>query len=71
MVVFELLRSLTGEYQSLVNLNLYDSLSCTSLATQAAAGRHLQILSTTAKENAVEVRLCEDGYSAWLLIQDL
>ena len=71
MVVFELLRSLTGEYQSLVNLNLYDSLSCTSLATQAAAGRHLQILSTTPVDDAVEVRLCEDGYSAWLLKKDL
>ena len=71
MVVFELLRSLTGEYQSLVNLNLYDSLSCTSLATQAAAGRHLQILSTTPVDDAVEARLCEDGYSAWLLKKDL
>ncbi len=72
MVVFDrLAESLTGEYQSLVNLNLYDSPRCTSLATQAAAGRHLQILSTTAQENAVEVRLCEDGYSAWLLTQDL
>ncbi|AFZ14549.1 NLP/P60 protein [Crinalium epipsammum PCC 9333] len=72
MVVFEqLAESLTGEYQSRVNLNLYDSPSCASLATQAAAGRHLHILSTTAQENAVEVRLCEDGYSAWLLIQDL
>ncbi|HEY9693838.1 MAG TPA: C40 family peptidase [Oculatellaceae cyanobacterium] len=72
MVVFDrLAESLTGEYQSLVNLNLYDSPSCNSLATQAAAGRYFQILSTTAQEKAVEVRLCEDDYSAWLLIQDL
>ncbi|HEY9813781.1 MAG TPA: C40 family peptidase, partial [Candidatus Sericytochromatia bacterium] len=55
----------------LVNLNLYDSPSCSSLATQAAAGRYFQILSTTAQEKAVEVRLCEDDYSAWLLRQDL
>ncbi len=72
MVVFEQLpQSITGEYQSLVNLNLYDSPSCTSLATQAAAGRYLQILSTTAQDKAVEVRLCEDDYSAWLLTEDL
>ncbi|MGB3207659.1 MAG: C40 family peptidase [Crinalium sp.] len=72
MVVFEqLAESVTGEYQSVINLNLYDSPSCTSLATQVAAGRHLQILSTTAQKNAVEVRLCEDGYSAWLLSKDL
>ena len=72
MVVFEqLAESLTGEYQSLINLNLYDSPSCSSLATQAAVGRHLKILSRTAHENAVEVRLCEDGYSAWLLRKDL
>ena len=67
----QLPQSITGEYQSIVNLNLYDSPRCTSLATQAAAGRHLRILSTTAQDKAVEVRLCEDGYSAWLLTKDL
>lgn len=61
----------TDEYRCLVNLNLYDSPSCTGLATQAAAERHLQILSQTPVEEALEVRLCEDGYVAWLRVQDL
>jgi cell wall-associated NlpC family hydrolase len=60
-----------GEYQCRVNLNLYDSPSCTSLATQASAGRHLQILSRTLVDNAFEVRLAEDGYSGWLSAQDI
>src|SRR5919202_1137640 len=59
------------EYRCLVNLNLYDSPNCTRLATQAAVGRHLQILSKTPVEEALEVRLCEDGYSAWLRVQEL
>ncbi len=60
-----------NEYQCRVNLNLYDSPSCTCLATQAAVGRHLQIPSRTLVDNAVEVRLCEDGYSGWLPMQDV
>ena len=59
------------EYRCLINLNLYDSSSCTRLATQAAAGRHLQILSKMPVGEAFEVRLCEDGYLAWLRVQDL
>lgn len=61
----------TDEYQCGVNLNLYDSPTCIRLATQAAAGRHLQILSATPVEEALEVRLCEDGYCAWLPMQEL
>lgn len=60
-----------NEYRCQVNLNLYDSASCTTLATQAAVGRHLHILSRTPVDNAIEVRLCEDGYSAWLSVQDI
>jgi cell wall-associated NlpC family hydrolase len=59
------------EYRCRVNLNLYDSPSCTRLATQAAAGRHLQILSKTPSDDALEVRLCEDGYSGWLPVRDV
>lgn len=60
------------EYQCRVNLNLYDSPSCTRLATQAATGRHLRILSpNTNVEPSIQVRLCEDDYSGWLAIQDL
>ncbi|HEY9832955.1 MAG TPA: C40 family peptidase [Stenomitos sp.] len=59
------------EYRCLVNLNLYDSPNCQGLATQAAVGRHLQILSKHPVEEALEVRLCEDGYGAWLPVQEL
>ncbi|MBD0345759.1 MAG: C40 family peptidase [Coleofasciculus sp. Co-bin14] len=60
-----------GEYRCRVNLNLFDSPSCTCLATQAASGRHLQIVSRALVDNALEVRLCEDEYSAWLPLQDI
>ncbi|HEY9613673.1 C40 family peptidase [Allocoleopsis sp.] len=58
------------EYRCLVNLNLYDSPRCQGLATQAAVGRHLQILPKNSVEEALEVRLCEDGYGAWLPVQE-
>lgn len=63
--------SQTDEYRCLVNLNLYDAPNCTRLATQAAVGRQLQILSKTPVEEALQVRLCEDGYCAWLRVQEL
>lgn len=67
MVLFENLpESKSGEYCCRSNLNLYDSPTCDRLATQAAAGRQLRILSSTPIENALKVRLFEDGYSAWL-----
>lgn len=59
------------EYRCQANLNLYDSPICTRLATQAAVGRHLQILSRTPVDDALEVRLCEDGYSGWLSVKDI
>lgn len=55
-----------SEYRCRVNLNLYDAPDCTGLATQAAAHRHLQIQSEQLSEGALAVRLCEDGYWAWL-----
>lgn len=61
----ELHRSM--EYCSLANLNLYDSPECETLATQAAIGRHLRIVSLPTQEvPAFCVRLCEDDYPAWL-----
>ncbi len=60
----------TIEYQCCADLNLYDSPTCTRLATQAAAGRHLQVLSLH-EDTAVKVCLCEDDYLGWLLMQDL
>ena len=60
----------TIEYQCCADLNLYDSPTCTRLATQAATGRHLQVLSLH-EDTSVEVCLCEDDYLGWLLMQDL
>lgn len=68
---FDTMVTYADEYQCCVNLNLYDSPSCTCLATQAASRRHLQICSRTLVDNALEVRLCEDGYSGWLPVQDI
>jgi cell wall-associated NlpC family hydrolase len=59
-----------NEYQCAVNLNVYDSPNCDRLATQAAVGRHLRILSIN-EDKAVEVCLCEDDYSGWIAIADL
>lgn len=68
MVSFQQLKVI--EYQCLANLNLYDSPQCDSLATQAAAGRHLQVLSLPDHATAIEVRLCEDDYPGWLSWQN-
>lgn len=65
----QLPKSNSGEYCPRINLDLYDDANCDRLATQAATGRHLKILSIT--ERAVEVRLCEDGYVAWLPLDKL
>ena len=62
----ELVKSDNGEYYCLSNLNLYDSPLCENIATQAAAGRHLRLLSQTQSVDAIEVCLCEDNYCAWL-----
>ncbi len=60
------------EYRCGANLNLYDSPALERLATQAALGRYLRILSLpTATEQAIAVRLCEDDYPGWLAIPDL
>lgn len=59
-----------AEYQCLTNLNLYDSPECNRLATQAARGRHLQIISNNL-DKAVAVCLCEDDYPGWLSVPDL
>jgi len=60
------------QYQCQKNLNLYDSPSLKRLATQAATGRYLQILSSAPlNAMAVEVQLCEDEYSGWITPDDL
>ncbi|MEC4986470.1 MAG: C40 family peptidase, partial [Oscillatoria sp. PMC 1076.18] len=67
-MVQQLPKTDSGEYCPQVDLNLYDAPKGDRLATQAAKGRHLQILTPRAVNDAdaVEVRLCEDGYRAWL-----
>ncbi len=59
-----------NEYECLQVVNLYDSPDCNRLATQAATGRHLKLTSNS-QDTAVEVCLCEDNYSGWLLRSDL
>lgn len=71
VVKIQLPESKTGEYYCTANLNLYDSPTCTTLATQAAVGRHLQLLTSSGVDNVVEVCLCEDGYRAWLPVPEL
>ena len=66
------------EYQCQINFNLYDGPQSDRLATQAAAGRHLQILSlpetiasSSPSSPAIPVRLCEDNYPGWLRVEDI
>ncbi|MBD2080885.1 C40 family peptidase [Leptolyngbya sp. FACHB-17] len=54
-------------YRTIANLNLYDSPDLTRLATQAAIGRYLKILS----DSPLQVMTCEDDYPGWLDPQDL
>jgi hypothetical protein len=60
------------EYHCLGNLNLYDSPDLTRLATQAVAGRQLQVTALAeAGLPALRVKLCEDEYPGWLAVEDL
>lgn len=59
------------EYTCTTPLNLYDSKKCDRLATQASIGRHLKVVSPTPTDNALQVCLCEDDYSAWLPLENL
>lgn len=67
----QILPSSNSEYRCKTDLDLYNSPACQELATQASMGRYLTILTATATENAVQVQLCEDGYIAWLLLEQL
>ncbi|GAP96530.1 C40 family peptidase [Leptolyngbya sp. NIES-2104] len=55
------------QYRTIANLNLYDSPDLTRLATQAATGRYLKILS----ESPLQVMTCEDDYPGYLDPKDL
>jgi hypothetical protein len=54
------------------DLNLYDSPECNRLATQATAGRYLQVISLveTPDITSIEVCLREDCYPGWVAISD-
>ncbi|ELR97006.1 C40 family peptidase [Gloeocapsa sp. PCC 73106] len=54
------------EYCCGVTLDLYDSPTCSLLATQAAQGRYLTLLSDKEVNHAIKVLLREDNYIAWL-----
>ena len=58
-------------YRCRTNLDLYSSPSCQGLATQAAAHRQIRLESLTVTEQAIQVRLCEDNYPAWLKLADI
>ena len=60
---------LANEYICQKNLNLYHTPSGEGLVTQAATGRHLQIVSIC-EDATMKVRLCEDDYPGWLLASD-
>lgn len=55
------------QYRTIANLNLYDSPDLNRLATQAAVGRYLEVLSGL----PLQVTTCEDDYSGWLDPVDL
>ncbi len=57
------------EYQTKSNLDLYDSEALETLATQAAAGRHLRVLARQSK--AAKVCLWEDDYPGWISLSGL
>ncbi len=63
--------SVSGEYCCRVPLNLYNCATGEELATQAATGRHLKLLDATLTQQFIQVQLCEDGYLAWLSLNDL
>lgn len=55
-------------WQITADLDLFDSPTCDRLATQAAAGRQLQILEQ--QDQAWLVRLAEDDYPGWIPVSD-
>ncbi|NDJ15887.1 C40 family peptidase [Myxacorys almedinensis] len=59
------------QYLTKAALNLYDSAELTELATQAAIGRYLTIVTDLAAPSPLYVRLCEDGYLGWLNPKDV
>ncbi len=63
----------TQRYQTLADLNIYDSPALATLATQAGAGRQLsfQPFPSDPQPAALPVVLREDNYPGWLAVKDL
>jgi hypothetical protein len=59
----------THEYIFTGDLDLYNSPSCQELATQVYQGRQCQIEEIL--PTALRLKLCEDGYQAWLTRENL
>ncbi len=70
------------QYRCQINLNLYNSPQCESLATQAAKGRLVRIVlpevdrlddlkNDLKSDRPIKVQLCEDDYPGWLKIDDI
>jgi len=63
------------QYRCQANVDLYDSPTLQTLATQAAAGRYLRVMAIpddrAIEPPALSVRLCEDDYPGWLALADL
>lgn len=61
----------TRQFRCQSNLNLYNSPKLEELATQAAVGRYLRMITPPCAENdAIAVTLCEDDYPGWLAPAD-
>jgi len=61
-------------YRCRTDLNLYDAPECQALATQAAAGRYLFVLSddiVAPEDGVLAVQLWEDDYPGWIREADL
>lgn len=61
------------EYRIREPLDLFDSVECQTLATQAWPGRHLrfQVADLSQLGDALPICLCEDDYPSWLDVQTL
>jgi hypothetical protein len=58
-------------YQSLADINIYDSPTLDRLATQMARGRYLQVIDAETEASYLKIQLLEDGYEGLLARQDL
>ena len=58
------------QYQTSINLNLYNSAALEGLTTQAAAVRFLRELERSPNTQAIKIQLMEDDYPGWISATD-